>query len=53
VIIPFIRTRKGSRDILADIKEMKIGLNQELILLVFGLAGCYGINQQLKRVIKT
>jgi len=31
---------------------MKIGQNQELILPASGLVGYYGINQQLKKVMK-
>ena len=31
---------------------MKTGINQELTLLGFGVDGDYGINQQLKQVMK-
>ena len=41
---------KDKKDYL-DIKIMKCGPNQVLTLPVFGLAGCFGISQPLKKVI--
>ena len=51
LILQNIRTKQENKDILIDIKIMKCGLNQVLILPASGLAGCFGINQALRKVM--
>ena len=51
LILQSIRTKQENKDILRGIKIMKCGLNQVLILPASGLAGCFGINQALRKVM--
>ncbi len=47
------KDEKRSKDIYKDMRKMKIGVNLEKIQLDTGVGGYYyGINQQLKKVIK-
>ena len=52
VILLFIKMKQENKDIFIDIKIMKYGLNLVLIPQGFGPAGCFGIYQPLKKVIK-
>jgi hypothetical protein len=46
LILHFIKTRSANNYILIGTRIMKTGLNQVLIRLASGPAGCYGIYQQ-------
>ena len=53
LILQSIRTKQENQDISIGTRKMKCGLNQVLIRLASGPAGCFGINQPLKKVMMT
>ncbi len=46
------KDEKRKQRYIKDMRKMKIGVIQEKIQLDTGVGGYYGINQQLKKVIK-
>jgi len=52
-ILPNIKTKKEKIGIFHAMRKMKSGVNRVLILPDFGVGGYYGINQRLKKVMKT
>jgi hypothetical protein len=53
LILQNIRTKQENKDIFLGTRIMKCELNQVLTLPAFGLAGCFGISQPLKKVMMT